>query len=84
MGQVTLSMPDAIDNRVLNAVAARHAWTPGSGLTKLQFFKKHLIDLIIDDVRWFESQSARESHRLAGEAAAKSASDTVDVEVVIT
>lgn len=84
MGQVTLSMPDAIDNRVLNAVAARHGWTSGSGLTKLQFLKKHLIDLVKDDVRWFESQTAGDTHRLAGDVAVKAASDAVDAEITIT
>lgn len=84
MAVIPLNIPDAVVPRVQDAVTARHGWTPGSGLTKTQFVKKYLIDILKDDVRFMEAQAAQEQHRIAGEAAAQTAIASVEVEVVIT
>lgn len=84
MAVISISLPDAHVNRVLDAVTTRRGWTSGSGLTKAQFVKKVLIDLLKDDVRYIEALAARESHRIAGDAAAQAAEDSVESEVVMT
>ena len=84
MAVISITVPDAHINRVLDAVTTRRGWTSGSGLTKAQFVKKVLIDLLKDDVRFIEALAAQETHRVAGEAAGQAARDLVDAEVVMT
>lgn len=84
MAVISITIPDAHVGRVQDAVATRHGWTVGSGLTKAQFVKKIIIDNLKDDVRYVESQTARETHRVAGDAAAQTAVNLVDSEVTMT
>lgn len=84
MAQIIITIPDLHENRVLDAVTVRHGWTVESGLTKKQFVKKYLIDILKDDVKFIEAQTAREQHRIAGEAAAQTAINSVETEVTFT
>lgn len=84
MAEIKLTIPDLQISRVTNAMAARHGWTSGSGLTKAQFAKQHIIEMVMDDVRWFEGQNATESHRVSGDAAGQAAVSSVNSEVLIT
>lgn len=84
MAQIIINVPDAQEARLGDAVASRHGWTAASGLTKKQFVKKYLIDILKEDLRAVESQAAKEPHRIAGESAATAAIASVDSEVTLT
>lgn len=84
MAVITLTIPDAQVSRVQDAVTVRHGWTVGSGLTKTQFVKKYLIDILKDDVKFIEAQTAKEPSRIAGNTAEQTAIASVEAEVTIT
>lgn len=70
MAQITITIPDLVASRVLDAMAARYNWTSDSGLTKAQFAKKVIMDLLKETVKMHE-----------GNVAAKVATDTSDAAV---
>ena len=51
MSQITITVPDNQDARIVNAFAAEFGWKQESGLTKVQFFKRKVIDYIKDIVK---------------------------------
>lgn len=84
MAQIILTIPDAQVGRVQDAVTARHGWVSGSGLTKTQFVKKYLIDILKEDVKFVEALAAKEPSRLEGNTAEQAAIASVEAEVTIT
>lgn len=77
MATISINIPDAVAARVLEAMAIRYGWTTDSGLTKAQFTKRVLTNLIKETVRMHEGQ-------LASAAATQTASNAVDSEIDIT
>lgn len=55
---LTLTIPSAQVNRVLNAFAMQYRWSPGLGVTKQQFAKQQIIAFIFATVKKQE-QAAR-------------------------
>lgn len=58
MAQVTITIPNAVAQRVLDAFAAQYGWTPGSGQTLDVFFKDQLARYIRAVVVEAESSAA--------------------------
>lgn len=77
MAAITITIPDAVLPRVLDAFAAHYGWTGGGGQTKAQFARQKLQDHVVAVVRAYEAGGAAEAARLA--AAAK-----VDSEITLT
>lgn len=84
MAIISLNIPDAQDNRVADAICSLHGWTSSSGLTKKQFVKKYLIDVIKDDVKAFEGRAVKDTHRSSGDVAEQQVITSVEAEVLIT
>lgn len=84
MAIISITIPDAQVSRVLDAVATRHGWLVGSGLTKAQFAKQYLIDVLKADVKFVEGLAAKEVHRLAGNVAEQDAQSSVDSQIPMT
>lgn len=59
MAQITLTIPDALLARVLDAFATTYGYTPGNG-TKAQFARQQLATHIRGVVRSYEVQRASE------------------------
>jgi hypothetical protein len=77
LATITINIPDAVVQRVLDAFADRYCWTAESGLTKAQFAKAVLVNLAKETVRMYEGRAAVD--------AAKAASDAlVDADIIIT
>lgn len=76
MGQITFNVPDAVEQRVLDAVAVSRGWTPESGLTKLQFFRKVVREFVKGVVSEYEASAAA---RAAYATAKTSADQEVDI-----
>lgn len=72
MAQISLTIPDAQLTRVIDAVAAVHGWTQGSGLTKPQFAKQVLRDILASTVQSYEGEQAGAAARVAAEQKARS------------
>lgn len=68
MANITLTIPDAQLARVVDAVCVVHGWTQASGLTKPQFAKQVLRDIVASIVRTHEGTLAAEQARTAAEA----------------
>lgn len=77
MASITVTVPDAVAPRVLDAVAATHGWDANTGITKAQFAKKWLADQLKDTVRNYEIGQAQATARATAEA-------TVDTDIVLT
>lgn len=56
--QVSINIPDAVVSRVVEAMAVRYGWTTESGLTKTQFAKRVLTNLLKETVKMHEGQIA--------------------------
>lgn len=63
MAQITIDIPTASVSRVQDAFADKFGWTPGSGLTKAQFTKRHIIRYVKDMVKEHESGSQSKTLR---------------------
>ena len=61
MATITITIPDAVAVRVVDAVAARYSWTAATGLTKQQFVKSVLVNLLRESVKMHEGQAASET-----------------------
>ena len=77
MASITITIPDPVAARVVDAMAVRYAWTADTGLTKTQFAKRVLVNLLKETVRMHEGQ-------IASAAAAQVAGTAVDNEIDIT
>lgn len=77
MATITLTIPDAVAQRVLDAVAAQHGWHEGLGVTKAVFAKQFVIRVLKDAVRSHEGQEA-------ALAAMATANANVDNDIAIT
>ena len=55
MAQITLDIPAAQVNRVLDAIAANNGYTAADG-TKAAFAKQWLVQMIKDQIRSYEAQ----------------------------
>ena len=77
MASITINIPDSVVSRVLDAVAARYNWDPESGLTKAQFAKALIVNLLKDTVKMHEGN-------VASRAATTAAEQTVENEITIT
>lgn len=77
MAQITITVPPAIENRVLNAVARQNGWTPAHPQTRLQFVKTLLINRIKSDFITFEGQAEAETARKTAESTARTDGGTI-------
>jgi hypothetical protein len=76
MANITITIPDAVVNRVLDAVASRYNWTADLG-TKAQFAKAVLIRLLKDSVKQYESNAVIQQ-------AQTTLNQQIDTDIVIT
>lgn len=77
MAQITITIPDAVAGRVVDAMAARYGWTTETGLNKTQFAKRIIVNLLKETVKMHESD-------IASRAAAQTASEAVDNQIDIS
>lgn len=77
MATITITVPDAVAPRVLDAVAATYGWDANMGLTKAQFAKKWLQGQLQTTVKNYETGQAQATARVAAETA-------VDTDIVLT
>jgi len=77
MANITISIPDAVAARVLDAMAARYNWTAESGLTKAQFAKSVFVRLLKETVKMHEGQAATD-------AAIMTSNQQVDADITIS
>jgi hypothetical protein len=69
MASISITIPDAVLSRVLDAFAARYGWESAGGQTKAQFAKSRVIEFIRDVVRAHEATAVAEAARVAAVAA---------------
>lgn len=55
---LSITIPDAVAARVIDAIAATKGYDPASGQTKAQFAKAHLLRYLKDIVIAYEGQTA--------------------------
>jgi hypothetical protein len=77
MASITINIPDGVAGRVLDAVAARYNWQQDSGLTKAQFAKSIIVNLLKDTVKMHEGN-------VAAKAATATVEQAVESEITIT
>lgn len=77
MASITITIPDAVVGRVLDAIAVRYSWSTETGLTKTQFAKRIIVNLLKETVKMHESE-------IASKAAAQTAGEAVESEIDIT
>jgi hypothetical protein len=56
MANITITIPDAQAQRVLDAIARRHGWDPGGAVTKAQFARNVIANFIKRSVNEQERQ----------------------------
>lgn len=77
MADITITIPNAVLSRVLDAVSVRFGYNAATDGTKAAFAKKQLIIWVKDIVRSHEGSAA-------GAAAQQAASESVDADITIT
>lgn len=77
MASITLTIPDPILNRVLDALAAKWGYNPAGGQTKAQFAKSALAAYVKATVKQYEAE-------VAAKAAFDSAQATTETDIAIT
>lgn len=77
MASITLTIPDAVLPRVLDAVAAKWGFNPGGPQTKAQFAKAALAAYLKATVKQYEAE-------VAAKAAYDNAQTTADADIAIT
>lgn len=77
MATVSITIPDEVVPRVLDAIAAQYGYDPNAGLTKAQFAKTILARFMKGVVVAYEAT-------IAGEASRKTAEDKAKTEITIT
>jgi hypothetical protein len=65
MATLSITIPDEVAPRVFDALAARYAYDPASGLTKAQFVRDLLKSWMRDEVRDHEAAEAAAAARNA-------------------
>lgn len=59
--QLTINIPDEVASRVIDAVAANYGYDPASGLTKLQFCRRWMIQQLREATIGYEANIAASS-----------------------
>ena len=77
MAILSITIPDAIANRVINAIALDHGWSEENHLTKVQFAKQVVIDFMKSSVKAYERNQATEAAKITAEA-------SVDTDINLT
>jgi len=77
MANITIQIPDAVLQRVLDAFAGNYNWTDQLGVTKAQFARQKVQEFIKENVKAFEAQKAAEEAR-------QTAITTVESEIVLS
>lgn len=77
MASITITIPDAVLNRVLDAIAATRSYNPGTDGTKAQFAKAQLVAWIKGIVVDYEGNNAANT-------ANASARTTAQTDIAIT
>ena len=77
MADITITVPNPVLSRVVDAIAARNGYVAAVHGTKNQFAKAWMIQKIKDEVRGHEGSEA-------GRLAQLSASTAVDTDIAIT
>lgn len=72
MASITITIPDAVLTRVLDAIAARHGYDPLTDGTKAQFAKSVVIGWLKKEVVEHEANTAAASAASTQAAAANS------------
>ncbi len=65
MAQLIFNIPDEQVPRVVEAISNRLRYDPESGITRVQFVKEYIRDLIIRNVLAYEAEVAAEAARNA-------------------
>lgn len=76
MADITITVPNAVLSRVLDAIAATKGYKPSDG-TKAQFARNHIAAYIKDIVKSYEGSAASANARRLADTA-------VDSEITIT
>lgn len=58
MAQISLTIPDAALDRVIDALCARGTWTPELGIPRGQFAKQQLAAWLKEEVKAYERAKA--------------------------
>lgn len=58
MAVLTITIPDAVKDRVIDAICIRGGYSATSGLTKIQFAKQYILDTMKGIVSDHESSTA--------------------------
>ena len=77
MADITITIPDAVALRVLDAFAFHFGYDPLTGGTKLQFAKARVMRFIKDVALAYE-------RKIAAENAAASAAASVEADITLT
>ncbi len=75
MASITVTVPTAAVQRVLDAVCATYGYSADSGLTQTQFAQQHLVSHVKEILRNYESRNAGD----AAKAAAAATADQVQI-----
>ena len=67
MASITITVPDNVNQRVLDGFCTQHGWTPSNPLTKGQFIKSKIIEFVKSSVKAAEAVSAANSARVNAE-----------------
>lgn len=65
MASITVTIPDAYAQRVLDAIAGTYGFDPNDGFTKAQFAKQYLAGAIKQILIAYEGTAAAETARLS-------------------
>jgi hypothetical protein len=68
MATMTINLPDAHANRIIDAFAVQYGWSAGLGVTKAQFAKSKVIEFIKDTVKHAEQDTCINTYRASLEA----------------
>lgn len=77
MAQVSITIPDAVLSRVLDAIATAYSYNSATDGTKAQFARRQLALWVMNTVRSVEANLAAETSR-------QTALTRADAEVVVT
>ncbi len=64
-------VPDGVSQRMLDAIALQHGWTPNGEVTKAQFLRKYVMDTLLSGVVQVEGEAAAKVARNDAEEKAK-------------
>lgn len=58
MATISITVPDAVQTRVVDAICARKGYVAGQGQTKAQFVKAQIALFIKNEVKSYEAEQA--------------------------